>query len=230
MRYQAALRKHIEQGTGINLRLVQSIGRQAVALGLETLDLAKTHKKAMASLILPNDTSKKRESTIRRARLFFAEAAVRIEKTHRAALEADTLIRQLNRLLRQRTRESSAVNNRLKQTILKRRKAEASMKKSGKNHARLLTESNRLLKNLRRLTHTFLAAQEAERKDSGNYLHDEIAQGLLGIHVQLLALKKAIHASTASLKKEIGNTQRLVRESKRRVHRFAYECGIKSQT
>ena len=38
--YQAALRRYIKMGTAASLRLALKLGRQAVAGGLETLDLA----------------------------------------------------------------------------------------------------------------------------------------------------------------------------------------------
>ncbi len=210
-------------------QLVQSIGRQAVALGLETLDLAKTHAQALATLISPSDSSKTKERTIRRARKFFSEAAIRIEKTHRAALEADLLIHQLNKTLQRRTRETAVSNLRLKRTILQRRGAEEALKRSGEHHTKLLAESHCLLKHLRSMTHACLSAQEDDRKSVSRQLHDEIAQGLLGLHVRLLTFKKAMKASRESLKKEIGNTQRLVRESTKKVNRFAHEYGIDNE-
>jgi signal transduction histidine kinase len=225
LRYQTALRKQLEQRHGPSQRLVQSLGRQAVALGLETLDLAKTHAQALSTLISPSDTSKTRERTIRRARKFFAEAAVRIEKTHRAALETDLLIHQLNKTLQRRTRETAASKLRLKRTILQRRGAEEALKRSGEHHTKLLAESHCLLKHLRNMTHACLLAQEDDRKSVSRQLHDEIAQGLLGLHVRFLTFKKAMKASRESLKKEIGNTQRLVTESTKKVNRFAHEYG-----
>ena len=86
-------------------------------------------------------------------------------------------------------------------------------------HARVLAESNRLLKNLRVLTHSCLAAQEEGRRLVSRQLQDEIGQGLLGIHVQLLTLKKALRASTISLRKEIGSAQRVASKSTRKIIR-----------
>lgn len=198
-----------------------------MALGLETLDLAKTHEQALSSLISPQASPRTREKAVKQGNKFFAAAAIRIEQTHRAALDADALIRQLNQTLRQRTRESSASIRRLKQSVLLRQGAEEALKKSGKHHATLLAESHRLLQHLRQLTRSYLSAQEDDRKLITHQLQDELAQGLLGLHVRLLSLKQAMKASSASLKKEIGTTQRLVRVSTKKVKRFAYECGIK---
>ena len=218
-RYESALRKHLDRKPGSPDSTGQALGRQAVALGLETLDLAKAHAKALTALIAPQMPARTRVSQIRRAGEFFAEAAIRIEKTHRAAIETDALILQLNLSLRQRTTESTASLQRLTDSIRLRREAEADLEKSGKNHARVLAESNRLLKNLRVLTHSCLAAQEEGRRLVSRQLQDEIGQGLLGIHVQLLTLKKALRASTMSLRKEIGSAQRVASKSTRKIIR-----------
>jgi len=205
------------------------MGREAVALGLETLDLARIHEQALAAVLSPQDASGTRERKIRRAGKFFDEAAIRIEKTHRAVREADVLIHQLNQTLQERTRESLVSSRRLKRTILHRRGAELALKKSGIHHARLLADSQCLLKHLRRLAHEGLSTHEDQRMNLSRQLHDEIAQGLLGIHVRLLTLQNAIKVSTERFKKEIGSTQELVRESTRKVNRFAHEFGIKNK-
>ena len=77
-----------------------------------------------------------------------------------------------------------------------------------------------------------LAALENEQSERGKLarvLHDEVAQTLLGINVRLLSLKKATKGNTASLKKEIDNTQRLVEESIQSIDRFARELDIHQQ-
>jgi signal transduction histidine kinase len=222
-RYRAALRDHLAHRTGDDPRRVQALGREAVQLGLETLDLARAHQQALATLIAPGSSARSKQTTIKRAKAFFAEAAVRIEKTHSAAQVADDLIRQLEQRLQQRTQEASDSKRRLKHTIARRRGADAALKTSAKRHTRLLAESNRLLNHLRRLTHAGLAAQEEVRTKASRQLYDDIAQGLLGVHVRLLSLNRAVKASTACLDKEIGDTQRLVRESTRMVKRRIHE-------
>ena len=42
-RYAAALRKHLKQRSGAGLSAALGLGRQAVALGLETLELVRTY-------------------------------------------------------------------------------------------------------------------------------------------------------------------------------------------
>jgi signal transduction histidine kinase len=220
------LRTHLVQGPGASPMPAQSLGRHAVALGLETLDLVEAHERAMATLVSPHASPKTRASTNKRAREFFAEAAIRIENTHRAATEANALIRQLSRTLRQRTRASSVSNRRLRRTILQRRAAEEAIKKGEQRHTKLLAESRRLLQHLRRLARGSLSAQEDDRKSVSHQLHNEIAQGLLGIHVRILTLNKAVKAGTKTFEKEVAGTQRLVRDSDRMVRRLAHECGM----
>jgi signal transduction histidine kinase len=116
-----------------------------------------------------------------------------------------------------------ASNRSLKQGIAQRKIAEAALKQSRKHYAALLEESLAMQTHLRRLTHQILTAQEAERKKISHELRDEIAQTLLGIKIRLLTLKTAAKGGTASLKKEIANTQRLVQESVRSIDQFARE-------
>jgi signal transduction histidine kinase len=224
--YLAALHKHLKSSPAASSPPAIRLGRQAVALGLETLDLARIHEQALTTLVAPGGSARTRERTIQRAKTFFAEAVAPIEKTHRAALKADFHFKQLNQTLRQRAVESSDSARHLKQGILQRQAAEAALKQSGRHRAKLLAESRRLQQHSRHLTHEILSAQEAEWHKISHQLHDEIAQILLGINVRLLTLKKAARANTGSLKKEIASTQRLVRQSVRTINQFAYEVGL----
>jgi len=224
------MRKHLAQGPGASLKPALGLGRQAAALGLETLDVAGFHKRAMTALVSPGGSSRTRQQMIKRAKRFFAETIVPIEKTHRAALKADIRVHQLTKTLRRRTVESSASTRYLERGIAKRQAVEAALKKSGRRHARLLAELHRLQKHLRDLTHTLLSTQEDERQKTGHQLHDDMAQALIAIDLRLLVLKKAAKTSTASLKKEIDNTQRMVKESAKWINRFAHEFIIQHKT
>src|SRR6266480_5722213 len=88
--YQAALRKHLKQGPRASLQPPQGLGRRAMIIGLETLDLARIHEQALISLVLPGYSPGTREAMVRRAGIFFAEAITPIEKTHRTARETNT--------------------------------------------------------------------------------------------------------------------------------------------
>jgi hypothetical protein len=52
--YAAALGKNLKQGPQASLQPALAFGRQSVALGLETLDLARIHGHAFATLELSN--------------------------------------------------------------------------------------------------------------------------------------------------------------------------------
>jgi signal transduction histidine kinase len=224
--YATALRKHLQQGPKASLVPARGLGRRAAALGLETLDVAKIHEAALASL----EASTSRDGIIKRAELFFAEAITPIEKTHRAALKANAHLNKLNKTLARRTVDLATANRFLKQGIAQRKAVEQSLKKSVGHYARLVRESRRLQKHLKHLTHQILSAQEAERKKISRELHDEVAQTLLGINVRLLTLKKEATVNMVALKKEIASTRRLVKTSAKTMSRFAREFGQRHDT
>ena len=192
-----------------SLRPALELGRQAAALGLETLDVARIHEGALATL----ESSSSREGILKRAEIFFAEAITPIERTHRAALKANRHVKQLTATLDRRTSGLAASKRRLKRRIAQRKSAEEALKRSGEHYARLLEESHRLQKHLRHLTHRILSAQEQERKKVSRELQDEIAQTLLGINVRLLTLRTGAATNARGLKKEVASTQRLVKQS-----------------
>jgi len=225
-RYVTALRKHLRQGPRASLQPAHDLGCQAAALDLETLDVARIHEGALATL----EASSSRDGFIKRAEFFFAEAITPIEETHRAALKANVRLRQLSKILGRRTVDLAASHRSLKQGIVQRKTAEQALKKSGEHSRKLLKESRDLQKHLQRLTHQILSAQEDKRKKVSRDLHDEIAQTLLGINVRLLTLKKEATVNARGLKKEIASTQRLVKQSVQTINRFAHEFGIHHRT
>jgi signal transduction histidine kinase len=228
--YLAVLRRQIELGVKASPATAAQLGHEAVALGLETLDLARIHKQALIALVPPGASSRSSAGMIRQAKTFFAEAIIPIEQTHRAARKADRDLRQLNQTLRQRTLESSTSARHLKRGIAQRQTAEAALKRSGIHCRKLLVESRRLQQHSRRLTHGILSAREDDWQKISHQLHNEIAQILLGIHVRLLALKRAARANTGNLKKDIASTQRLVQESGRTIKHFAREFSLHHET
>ena len=120
-RYQVALQKHIEQGPRASPQSADGLGRQALAIGLETLDLAKIHEQALTAVVSPSYSSGTRDGMIKRAQAFFIKAVTPIEKTHQTTMEANVHLSQLNRTLRRRTVESAATNQKLKRQIVRRR-------------------------------------------------------------------------------------------------------------
>jgi signal transduction histidine kinase len=225
-RYVAALRTQLRQGPRASLQPAHDLGCQAAALDLETLDVARIHDEALATL----EVSSSRNGFIKRAEIFFAEAITPIEETHRAALKANVRLSRLNQTLGRRTVDLAASHRSLKQDIVQRKTVEQALRKSGEHSRKLLKESRRLQKHLQRLTHQILSAQEDKRKKISRDLHDEIAQTLLGINVRLLTLKREAVVNAHGLKNEIASTHQLVDKSVKGIKRFAREFGIHNRT
>jgi len=223
LHYKTALHTHLKKGPGASMRPALMLGREAASLGIKTLDLALIHEQALMALLSRTGSSSPRLKMIERARKFFTETIAPIEKTHLAALKAYVQVNQLARKLRQRTVESSVSTRKLKRGIAQRKMAETALKKSGKKHSTLLTEAHRLQRHLRNLTRAIISAQEKERHKTSRRLHDEIAQTMLAINLRLLMVKNMAKANTESLKKEIANTQRLVRKYNNNITQQVYQ-------
>jgi signal transduction histidine kinase len=219
--YLRALKNYVRQGPQAGIGSAYGLGRRAVAMGLETLDVAKIHERALAAL----EASSSSDGLIKRAELFFKETITPIEKIHRAALGGAIQMDELDKKLVQRTMDLAASNRSLKHHMVRRKSVEKALKKSSGNSRKLLKESRRLQKHLQQMTHQILAAQEDKRKQISHKLQDEIAQSLLGINVRLLSLKKEAALNAQGFKKDIASTQRLVDQSVQSIKRFACEFG-----
>ena len=216
-RYVTVLRKHLKQGPRADLRPALGLGRRALSLGLETLELARIHERAVATLKAANG----KNGISKRAEIFFSEALTPIVETHRAALQSKLELNRLTETLNRRTLELASTNRQLQRGIARRKSVEGALKKSGEHYTKLLKDSLQLQEGLRQLTHQVLASQEDERKKISCELQDEIAQTLLGINVRLLSLKQEARSNTKGLKNEIASTQQLVLSSARSVRRVA---------
>ena len=205
------LRKYLKQRSKPSLLAAQELGRAAVAIGLETLNLARIHELALAALVLPNISASSRDGMMKQAKIFFAEAITPIEKTHRAAQKASIHLSQLNETLNQRTVALAATNRQLKDAIVTRHALEATFKKGEQHYSHLLKESYHVQEQLRQLTHALLLAQEEEREETSRELRDEIAQTLLAIDVRLVALKKEAALNTKGFEKELASLNDLRR-------------------
>ena len=219
--YVAALRTHLKPGAPVRLLAARGLGRQAVALGLETLELARIHEHALATLNLPPEKIK----LAGRAESFFTEANTPIEETHRTARASEVHMSRLKETLGQRTVELAATNRQLQRGVVRRKVMEEAAEKNGQHYKKCLEESLELQKRLRQLTHQVIAAQEDERKSISRELHNEIAQTLLGINVRLLSLKHEARVNHRGLKDDIASTERLVAKSAQSVRRVANEFG-----
>ena len=221
--YHSALRKYLQQGPDSDMEPARELGRHAMTIGLETLDMARIHEIALVTLVLPAYSSATSNSLMGRAGLFFAEAITPIEQTHRGAREANTHLNQIVKALSQRTLELADSVSELKQEITQRKAVEESLRTSERTSNELLEKSRRMQEELRFLSRQLLSIQEAERRKISRELHDVIAQTLTGINVRLATLKAESAASTQQLNRRITSTQRLVEKSVDIVHRFARE-------
>jgi signal transduction histidine kinase len=222
-RYQAALRQHLQQGRRAALQSARGLGSQALAAGLQTLDLARLHEQTLLTEVLPGCPAGKRAALLRQAAIFFAEAVTPVGKIHRTAREAAAHLRIIVETLSQRTVELAAANVELSREITRRKAVEEALKKSERHYSQLLERSDRLQEELRRLSRQILSAQEEERKQISRELHDVIAQTLTGINIRLATLKKQAAVNTKGLDRNIARTQRLVERSVDIVHQFARE-------
>ena len=214
-RYAAELRKNLQGGRNSGFHPAVRLGRHAVALGMETLELARMHEQALSSLKVADGSAQ-----FKKAEVFFTEAIGPIVDTHRAARQNNNKkLNRLNVLLKRRTAKLAAINHRLKDGIDRRRDVEASLKHRGKQYERLLKDSIGLQEDLRRMTRKMLKAQEEERKSISLELQNEIAQTLLAVNVRLLNLKRQADGNAKRIKNEITATQELAQKTTRSTHR-----------
>jgi signal transduction histidine kinase len=223
--YVVALKEHLEGSSPANGEPALPLGRQSLAVGLQTLDLARIHEQAMATLFLPDGSSKTRRVMSKRADVFFARANAVLADTHRTAGRSELDWQELNAALVSRTGELAAVNAELQQGVAERKLMQDAHDKRGKLHHKCLEESMQLQTRLRQLTHRLFAAQEDERQKISRELEDEIAQTLLATNVSLLALKQEIRNNTEGFQQKITSTQRLVVQSVRTVRQAARKVG-----
>lgn len=220
--YVAALRKHLKSGAGGTMHTAEKLGREAVALGLETLELARIHERSMDILQLAHG----KNGLIKRAEAFFAKFLTPIEASHRAARTDRLELQRLSLALKLRTKELATMNRQMQKGNQLHMKAEARFRKSGGAAEKFLEDSLPLEAGLRHLTHKILQAQEQERHTISHQLQDEIAQTLLGINVRLLTLKNEASGNTTNLAKAIASTQRLVEQSVKSINKFARELDL----
>ncbi len=222
-RYGAMLRAHLKRRRP-TLRPAKELGRRAITMGLETLDLARIHERTLMKLLIsPSSASTRRDGIIRRAGLFFAEATIPIEKTHGPARIASAHLNRMIQTLTERGMSLATSNHRLKQETAQRRLAEEALRKSELHYGLLLEQSRHMQEQLRLLSRQLLSAQEEERKKISRELHDVIAQTLTSINIQLATLRREATLDSKGLERKIARTQQMVEKSVNLVHRFARE-------
>jgi signal transduction histidine kinase len=222
-RYQTALRNHLARRKPATLESARGLGSEALAAGLQTLDLAKLHEQILVKELLSIKVTRQRHALIKEAGKFFAVAILPLEKLHRSTQEATAHLEKIVASLSRRTMELAAANMELSMEIAQRKAVEVALKKSKHHYGQLLAQSDRMQEQLRQLSRQILSAQEDERKKISRELHDVIAQTLTGINIRLASLKKEAGLNTKGLERSIASTQRLVEKSVNIVHQFARE-------
>ncbi len=193
--YLEALRIRLKGKLRRGFQPADDLGREALALGLEALDLARIHDEALLALTPADCSDKIRQGIRKQASPFFFEAFAQLEDSNRL----------------------------LKLEVVARKAVENALIKSEQHHLSLLQQSRQMEQRLRHLSHQVLYAQEEERKKISRELHDQVAQMLAGINVHLATLKAAAALSNVALNQKIRNTQRMVEKSIEMIHRFARE-------
>lgn len=219
--YVAALRRHLQQGPHASLRPALELGRHALVLGVETMDLARMHVQAIATLKLAD----RRNRLTRRAGIFLTEALVPLVGTHRSSRAGKNVPGRQDEVLEQGGVMMAAANLQLKRSVARHKGLEAGLKKRGHECAKLLKGALPKQEGLRQLTHKILLAQEEERRKISHQLQDEIVQTLLSVNVHLLNLRTAARGNKTSLVKEVTSAQRLVENSIKSINRFARELA-----
>lgn len=222
-RYRAALREQIEGADKAREGAARSLGVEAVSFGLDTLDLIRIHQRALRELLPAEPGTGNHDGRIRRAARFFGMALAPIGTAQRTALKARARVSRREAPPGRRDAQLSAVRLSLKREVARRKAVEQSLRTTERHHRQLLTTSHRMQEHLRRLSREVLAAHEEERRKISRELHDQIGQSLTAVNVTLAALKKEATVSTASVKRRITGTQRLLDRSMRLVHEFALE-------
>ncbi|MEP6605306.1 MAG: sensor histidine kinase [Nitrosospira sp.] len=214
IRYVAALRAELGDHRAHSEKRAQALGQDAQTGGLRMLDLAMIHEFAVVALAASFDFAHMRNGSLRRAGMFFTQALQPMEVAQRET-------RDQNRDFRRRTEVLTAGNRKLEQEVARRKAGEVAIRKSKDEYRVLLQQSQAMQRKLRQLTRQIIQAQEDERKEISRELHDEVAQTLAGISVELSALSKGASVSLHALKVKITRTRRIVESSVKVLHRFA---------
>jgi len=192
------------------------IGERAHRLGLATLDLARVHDRAVASLHLPTAATARLDA-------FFATAVGPMEGAHAGAPEALVALARLAARLGRRTGELATARGRLVTETARRRTLSAELGTCERHQGASRDHARRMEDRLRRLTHRLLSAQEDERRRISRDLHDAIGQELTAINVGLAGLKLGAATDSQDLTTAITLTQKLVERSMKTVHHYAWE-------
>ena len=220
-RYYKILCGRLASGAALQSYQARRLGKEAMSLGLNSLDLARIHGEGLAQWSANNVTALRPDGVLRLANRFLVGVLAPIEGTQMQARNNIAALRNANRALLARGNELQLSNASLRAEVRQRRSAEKSLRMSEKRQQLLLNDARKMQLRLKHLAHQVLSAQEDERKKISRELHDEVVQTLTGINVHLGSLRVEIGANEEKISRDIAKTQRLVEKSVDIVHRFA---------
>lgn len=201
----------------------QDLGSEAGALRMSLVDITRLHTRLLNGLLAATSTPPDEwvATLINPANRFLIEVLGPVEARQRTAQALSGEVRVLGIKLLRRTAALQSLQKKLRHEIGQRKTGERKILEGARHYSQLLLEAQRLQSQSRRVAHQVLLAQEAERKEISRELHDEVAQILAGINVQLATLKEASAINSRGLRTRIVKTQRLVQQSVRIVHQYA---------
>jgi len=222
-RYVDTLRLYLATHRAHKGTVARRLGREVLAAGLDALDLARMHERALTHLAATHDFTDASNGLIGRTGEFFAEALFPVERNHRATRESLKAMKARAALLSEGAKALAASNGKLRQEVARRKSGEAALSRGKARYQALLLESQAMQGKLRSLARQIITTQESERRMISRELHDEVVQTLVGINVQLAALNRSAASGVSTLRARITRTQRLVEKSVNAVHQFARE-------
>ena len=222
-RYLAALRAHLGPRRPKGAAAARALGRDLLSSGCDTLDLARLHEHALVALASSHDLADARNGLIRRAGNFYIKVLVPLEKARRATREALQQSQQRAAAIRLQAAALAKGNRQLQREVARRRAGEESVKQGRAQIQQLFVQSQAMQKKLRHMARQIISAQENERREISHELHDDIAQLLIAINVELATLGRTPSIGRRALQSRINFTQRLVEKAVKAVHQFARE-------
>lgn len=211
--YLASLQSHWKKGPLVGLEAAHAIGTEAVAMGLDTLELARLHQHTLSIASLPSWSATTRDIMTNRATLFFNTVISHVEQTHPAQLKPTLALKETQEALKQRTLQLTRSRASLRTGKAASKQVNQSLKTNQRRLIRLLKKSNQLALKLKHARHQILSATEHQRLKISLELQSEVSQTLLGINFRLHALKKQALAGTTSIATQIATNQRLILRS-----------------
>ncbi len=128
-----------------------------------------------------------------------------------------------HRRLKQHSADLAGGGDRLEHEIERRKAGEVTIKKNKIEFHKLVLESEVMQEKLRHLTRQLISAQEEERREISRELHDGAVQELVGINIELSALRAGTLGAAPKLNARIAHIQKMVSKSVMALHRFARE-------